>query len=419
MSDVILKPGKEKPVRNRHPWIFSGAIQRIKGNPANGDIVNILDTRSRFLARGYLNRLSQITVRILTWNDDENIDEDFFRRRLQNAISARSALQKAPGTTAFRLCYGESDLIPGLIVDRYAEYLILQALTMGIERWKECIADLLMDLLNPQAIYERSDVPSRRKEGLPLTAGSLRGSEPPDLVETEENGHRFLVDIKKGQKTGFYLDQRENRRRVSLYCKEARVLNCFAYTGGFSVYATAAGAVSVDNVDSSSGALEIASQNMALNGFGQSSAQYISRDVFELLRDYAREGRTFDLIILDPPKFAPSKGKVAAACRGYKDINLLAMRILKPGGILATFSCSGLIGAGLFQKVLFGASVDAGRDVQIIEYLFQASDHPVLLTFPESAYLKGMLCRVTEWPVYRARLPHAPWKRHYLGRASG
>ncbi|MCG2767379.1 MAG: class I SAM-dependent methyltransferase [Anaerolineae bacterium] len=394
MSDVILKPGKVKPVRNRHPWIFSGAIQRIKGNPANGDIVNILDTRSRFLARGYLNRLSQITVRILTWNDDENIDEDFFLRRLQNAIAARSALKKAPDTNAFRLCYGESDLIPGLIVDRYEEHLILQALTMGIERWKECIADLLLDLLHPQSIYERSDVPSRRKEGLPLTAGSLRGSEPPDLVETKENGHRFLVDIKKGQKTGFYLDQRENRRKVSLYCKEARVLNCFAYTGGFSVYAAAAGAISVDNVDSSIGALEIASQNMALNGFEQSSAQYTTGDVFQLLRDYGHEGRTFDLIILDPPKFAPSQGKVAAACRGYKDINLLAMRILKPGGILATFSCSSLINTSLFQKVLFGASVDAGRDVHIIEYLSQGSDHPVLLTFPESAYLKGLLCRV-------------------------
>jgi len=394
MNDVILKPGKEKPVRNRHPWIFSGAIQRIKGKPANGDIVNILDTRSRFLARGYLNRLSQITVRILTWNEDENIDEDFFRRRLQDAIAARRALTKAPDTNAFRLCYGESDLIPGLIVDRYAEYLILQALTMGIERWKECIADLLMDLLKPQSIYERSDVPSRRKEGLPLTAGSLRGSEPPDLLEIEENGHHFLVDIKKGQKTGFYLDQRENRRRVSLHCKEARALNCFAYTGGFSVYAAAAGATCVTNIDSSSGALEIASRNMALNGFGRSSAQYTTGDVFQILRDYWREGRTFDLIILDPPKFAVSQGKVAAACRGYKDINLLAMRILEPGGILATFSCSGLIGASLFQKVLFGASVDASRDVQIIEYLSQGPDHPVLLTFPESAYLKGMLCRV-------------------------
>ena len=394
MSDIILKPGKAKPVRNRHPWIFSGAIQRVNGNPANGDVVNILDTRSRFLARGYFNRLSQISVRLLTWNEDENIDEDFFRRRLQNAIAARSALVEAPDTNAFRLCYGESDLIPGLIVDRYEEYLILQALTMGIERWKECIADLLMDLLHPQAIYERSDVPSRRKEGLPLTAGSIRGSEPPDLVEIKENGHRFLVDIKKGQKTGFYLDQRENRRRVSLYCKDARVLNCFAYTGGFSVYAAASGAISVDNVDSSSGALEIASQNLALSEFERSSDQYTTGDVFQLLRDYEREEQVFDLIILDPPKFAPSKSKVAAACRGYKDINLLAMRLLRSGGILATFSCSGLISADLFQKVLFGSSVDAGRDVQIIEHLSQGSDHPVLLTFPESAYLKGMLCRV-------------------------
>ena len=394
MNAVILKPGKEKPVRNRHPWIFSGAIDRIKGSPANGDIVNVLDAHSRFLARGYLNRLSQISVRILTWDEDETIDEDFFHRRLQKAIATRSALKKVPHTNAYRLCYGESDLIPGLIVDRYAEYLVLQALTMGIERWKPRIADLLMDLLHPQGIYDRSDTPARRKEGLPSVASPLGGQEPPDLVEIRENGHRFLVDIKEGQKTGFYLDQRENRRRVSQYCNGARVLDCFSYTGGFGVYAAEAGARFIISSDSSRGALELASRNMALNRFKADMAVYATGNAFQILRGYWHEGRTFDLIILDPPKFALSQGKVAAACRGYKDINLLAMRILNPGGILATFSCSGLISADLFQKVLFGASVDADRDVQIIEYLSQGPDHPVLLTFPESAYLKGMLCRV-------------------------
>lgn len=394
MNGVILKAGKEKPVRNRHPWVFSGAIERITGNPANGDIVNLLDTHSRFVARGYLNRSSQITVRILTWDESETVDEDFFRLRLQRAITARSALDNASHTNAFRLCYGASDLIPGLIIDRYAECLVLQALTMGMERWKDRIAELLMDLLHPESIYERSDAPSRHKEGLPLVTGSLRGPEPPDLVEIAENGHHFLVNVKQGQKTGFYLDQRDNRRRVSLHCKEARVLNCFSYTGAFGVYAAQAGAAYSVNVDSSREALEIASQNMALNGLDGSRAEYITADVFQLLRGYWREGHTFDLIILDPPKFAVSRGRIAAACRGYKDINLFAMRILRPGGILATFSCSGLMNADLFQKVLFGASVDAGRDAQIIEYLAQGPDHPVLLTFPESAYLKGVLCRV-------------------------
>jgi 23S rRNA (cytosine1962-C5)-methyltransferase len=271
---------------------------------------------------------------------------------------------------------------------------VVQILTLGMEQWKGIVADSLMELLEPECIYERSDAPSRAKEGLPSISGTLRGSEPTDLVEIEENGNRFLVDIVNGQKTGFYLDQRESRRKLSPYFPDARVLNCFSYTGGFGVYAAKAGARSILNLDSSQDALQIASRNMALNGLDATMTEYVVGDAFQVLRDYWREGRTYDLIILDPPKFAMSRAKVSAACRGYKDINLLAMRMVGPGGLLATFSCSSLVNADLFQKVLFGASVDAGRDVQIIEHLSQGPDHPVLLTFPEAAYLKGMICRV-------------------------
>jgi len=399
MTKVLLKRGREKPVLNRHPWIFSGAIKRIEGEVADGDVVTVADYQGLFLARGYLNRRSQITVRLLTWDEGEVIGGDFWRRRLERAFASRRALAEDPSTkarlsTAYRLVNAESDLLPGLIVDRYGDYLVVQFLTLGIERWKAELVGLMDDLLKPRGIYERSDVEVRKKEGLAQVTGLLHGKEPPDLVEITENGHRFLVDIKKGHKTGFYLDQRENRQRLTRYCRGKEVLNCFAYTGAFAVYAAAAGAGRITNVESSAEALELARRNVALNGFADRDDEYVEGDVFQVLRAYRDQGRTFDLIILDPPKFAYSQHQVESACRGYKDINLLAMHIIAPGGILFTFSCSGRVNPDLFQKVLFGASVDAGRDVQIIEKLSQASDHPILLTFPESEYLKGLVCRV-------------------------
>jgi 23S rRNA (cytosine1962-C5)-methyltransferase len=251
---------------------------------------------------------------------------------------------------------------------------------------------LLADLLKPAGIYARDEADVRRKEGLPLETRSLWGAEPPDRVEIVEHGHRFFVDLRRGHKTGFYLDQRPNRLRTAAYCPEARVLNAFAYSGGFGVYAGRAGARSVVNVDTSAEALALAEDNLALNDCP--AQEMVAGDVFQVLRDYRDGGRTFDLAILDPPKFARSRGEVANASRGYKDVNLLAMQLLRPGGLLVTFSCSGLVSADLFQKIVFGASVDAGRDVQILEHLRQGADHPVLLTFPESAYLKGLLCRV-------------------------
>ena len=394
MAQVTLKRGREKPVLNRHPWIFSGAIKRIEGEVADGDVVEVADYRGRFLARGYLNRRSQITVRLLTWDEGEVIEGDFWRRRLERAFASRQALADDPSTDACRLVNAESDLLPGLILDRYGDYLVVQFLTLGIERWKAELVGLMADLLKPRGVYERSDVEVRKKEGLAQASGLLHGEEPPELVEVTENGHRFLVDIKKGHKTGFYLDQRENRQKLTRYCRDNEVLNCFAYTGAFAVYAAAAGAGRITNVESSAEALELARRNMALNGLADRDDEYVEEDVFQVLREYRDQGRTFDLIILDPPKFAYSQYQVESACRGYKDINLLAMQIIAPGGILFTFSCSGRVSPDLFQKVLFGASVDASRDVQIIEKLSQASDHPVLLTFPESEYLKGLVCRV-------------------------
>jgi len=399
LARVLLRRGREKPVLNRHPWIFSGAIKHIEGEVADGDVVTVADYQGLFLARGYLNRRSQITVRLLTWDEGEVIGGDFWRRRLERAFASRRALAEDPSTkarlsTAYRLVNAESDLLPGLIVDRYGDYLVVQFLTLGIERWKAELVGLMDDLLKPRGIYERSDVEVRKKEGLAQVTGLLHGKEPPDLVEITENGHRFLVDIKKGHKTGFYLDQRENRQRLTRYCRGKEVLNCFAYTGAFAVYAAAAGAGRITNVESSAEALELARRNVALNGFADRDDEYVEGDVFQVLRAYRDQGRTFDLIILDPPKFAYSQHQVESACRGYKDINLLAMHIIAPGGILFTFSCSGRVNPDLFQKVLFGASVDAGRDVQIIEKLSQASDHPILLTFPESEYLKGLVCRV-------------------------
>jgi len=393
-AKVVLKRGREKPVLNRHPWIFSGAIKNIEGECADGDIVTVVDSRGGFLAQGYLNRRSQITVRLLSWIEEETIDRGFFRHRLEQAIAIRRPLQEDPATNAYRLVNAESDFLPGLVLDRYNEYLVIQFLTLGIEKWKGEIVSILGELLPSRGIYERSDVKVREKEGLPLATGLLAGQERPALVHILENGYRFVVDIKRGQKTGFYLDQRENRQKLVRHCRDKTVLNCFAYTGAFAVYAAGAGAKKVVNVESSAEALKLAQRNMALNGFDGRDDEYVEGDVFQVLRQYRDEGRSFDLIVLDPPKFAYSKSQVQAACRGYKDINLLAMQMLRPGGILFTFSCSGLISPELFQKVVFGASVDAGRNVQIIEKLTQGFDHPILLSFPESEYLKGFICRV-------------------------
>ena len=397
---LILKKGRQKPVLNRHPWIFSGAIQQVQGNPAPGDLVDIADHRQQFLARAYYNPHSQIQARILSWDPAEAIDNSFWRQKLEQAGNGRFTLNFHPQTTAYRLVNAEADGLPGLIVDKYGDYLVIQCLTLGIDQRKEQLIPLLADLFQPRGILERSDVDVRKKEGLPPTDGLVWGEPPPTEYLIQENGLTFAVNLHQGHKTGFYLDQRDNRAILGQphLVADQTVLNLFAYTGGFAVYAAAAQAKRIINVDSSAEVLALAERNIAHNGWHRPQDEYLAGDAFEVLRYYRDshrdEGLQFDLIILDPPKFAHSRRDIDNACRGYKDLNWLALRLLRPGGWLATFSCSGLISADLFQKVLFGAAVDAGRFTQIIRPFSQATDHPVALTFPESAYLKGFLCRV-------------------------
>jgi 23S rRNA (cytosine1962-C5)-methyltransferase len=404
---IVLKRGREKPVRQGHPWIFSGAIDRLPVQVADGAVADVVSSDGEWLARGYVNRRSQIQVRLLTWKPDETVDDAFWARRLHTAISARSAMPELAGATAYRLVNAESDRLPGLTVDRYGDFLVMQAGTLAIDQHKAHLAAQLLALTGCAGIVERSEMATRRQEGLNAASGLLTGAAPPDRLEVAEGGLRFLVDLAHGQKTGFYTDQRENRRRVATYCRGRRVLNAFSYTGAFAVYALANGASHVTNVDSSVEALELAEANLALNGFDpdrQSAA--IAGDVFDVLRDWQSglpgdglpgDGQLFDLIVLDPPKFAHSQAQVERALRGYKEINRLAFQLLRPGGVLATFSCSGLVSADLFQKVVFSAALDAlgpGQPPQILAGLRQSSDHPVSLTFPEAEYLKGLICRV-------------------------
>jgi 23S rRNA (cytosine1962-C5)-methyltransferase len=353
----------------------------------------VADAVGEWLARGTWSSGSQIRARLFTWQADEPIDEDLIRRRLERAIATRRWLGYTAEDAACRLVYAESDGLPGLIVDQYADYLAVQLLTQGMAARGESIARLLAELIRPRGVYERSDADVREKEGLPPSEGLLWGEEPPERIVTRQPaGLVFLADLRAGQKTGAYLDQAYNRLRVAAYCAGQRVLDCFCYTGGFAAAAARAGAASVVAVDSSAGALEMLGANMAANEVR--NVEPLEADVFKLLRQYRHEGRQFDVVILDPPKFAHAQGQLERATRGYKDINLIAMQILRPGGVLATFSCSGLVSADLFQKVVFGAALDARRDVQIVERLTQSPDHPVLLTFPEGEYLKGLICRV-------------------------
>ena len=391
-ASLRLKPKRDKPVRNRHPWIFSGAIQRVDGNPMHGDLVAVESHKGEFLATAYYNVNSQIRGRILSWQDTE-LDAEWWRDKIRSAVYRRQLLDI--NASAVRLINGEADQIPGLIVDRYGDYLVMQCLTWGIDRRKQMLAEILAQEFRPKAIIERSDADVRRKEGLMREKGVLLGEEPPAELIVQENGIQFGVNLLHGHKTGLYLDQRRNREIVGGFSAEKEILNVFSYTGGFGVYAAQAGAKSVINIDSSVSALEQAERNFALNGFeDESRYEFIAANAFDLLRHYRDSGQQFDIIVLDPPKFAHSPRDVDKASRGYKDLNWLAMKLLRPNGLLATFSCSGSISAELFQKIVFGAAVDAQRNAQLIQPLAQASDHPTLLTFPESFYLKGLLCRV-------------------------
>lgn len=393
LPQLTLKPSREKSLLRHHPWVFSGAVEKVSGEPQLGATVDVRAADGRWLARAAYSPQSQIIARVWSFDENQEISREFFRAKLARVIASRSTFHTSR-FTATRLVNAESDGLPGLIVDRYADFLVCQFLSAGAEYWRETVVSVLPELVPCAGIYERSDVEVRAKEGLTLRTGVLAGAPPPALIEIEENGARLLVDILRGHKTGFYLDQRDNRARLAEFTAGQEVLNCFAYTGGFGVMALKGGAAHITQIDSSGPALEIARQNCELNTFPVSRFTHQEADVFSALRQFRDSRRQFDVIVLDPPKFAESKHQIERAARGYKDINLLAFKLLRPGGVLFTFSCSGAIEPPLFQKIVADAALDAGREAQILHRLTQATDHPVVLNFPEGEYLKGLECVV-------------------------
>lgn len=391
---ITLNKGRESSVLRRHPWIFSGAVKKVEGNAVDGQTVEVFTYDNQWLARGSYSSKSQIRVRLLSYNLDEHIDRAFFRKKIEQAIGLRNSIPGLNLSNAYRLVFGESDGLPGLIVDRYDEWLVCQFLSVGAEFWKQEIVGLLKEMVPCKGIYERSDTDSRTKEGLSSSTGVLWGEAPPKLITVHEGMVDFHVDVYQGHKTGFYLDQRSNRASVMKYSGNREVLNAFAFTGGFGVAAFRANASLIVNADSSAEALGLAEMNYKLNGEGTAGLEFIQADVFNLLRSYRDSRREFDMIILDPPKFVASAGQLAGGTRGYKDINLLAFKLLRPGGLLVTFSCSGYVKPDLFQKIVADAAIDAGREACILDFLSQGPDHPVALNFPEALYLKGLICQV-------------------------
>ncbi|MGF1878528.1 class I SAM-dependent methyltransferase [Photobacterium frigidiphilum] len=394
-ASIYLVKGREKSLRRRHPWVFSRGIDRIEGNkPSMGETVEIYDNKGEWLARGAYSPQSQIRIRVWTFDKKEVINVDFFVKRLKAAQALRDVLAARDGLTGYRLIAAESDGLPGITIDRYQNFLVCQLLSAGAEEQKDALVEALNICYPECSVYERSDVAVRKKEGLKQRTGVLSGEEPPKFVTIEENGIKINVDIVGGHKTGFYLDQRDSRQAAVKYVNGKRVLNCFCYTGGFGLYALKGGASQVINVDVSQPALDTARLNAEANGLPVENAEFVNADVFKLLREYRERGEFFDVVIMDPPKFAESKSQLVGACRGYKDINMLAMQILNPGGMLLTYSCSGLMDNGLFQKIIADAALDAHREVQFIERFGQAADHPLDSAYPEGFYLKGFACYV-------------------------
>ncbi|WOH38290.1 class I SAM-dependent methyltransferase [Thalassotalea fonticola] len=391
---IMLNPSREKSLLRRHPWIFSKAVNKIIGKPLSGETVDIYDSKGNWLAKGAYSPQSQIRIRVWTFDQQENIDDEFFRTRFINAATLREKTIKDGGLNGFRLIAGESDNLPGLTIDVYDNILSCQLLSAGADFHRHAIFRVLGELYPEHAIYERSDVDVRKKEGLELTKGWI--TEPLSSTECviNEHGIKIKVDVEKGHKTGFYLDQRDSRLAAGRYAKDKTILNCFSYTGTFSLHCAKAGAKEVINVDVSQTALDLAKENLEINDLTDKNVQFIKQDVFKLLRQYREQGKKFDMIILDPPKFAESKAQLKGACRGYKDINMLAMQLLNKNGLLLTFSCSGLMDTGLFQKIVADAALDARREGRIVERLHQAADHPISLNYPEGYYLKGLVCQM-------------------------
>ncbi|ELV8717696.1 class I SAM-dependent methyltransferase [Vibrio vulnificus] len=392
---IYLVKGREKSVVRRHPWIFSRGIDRVEGNPQLGETVDVYGHDGKWLAKAAYSPESQIRARVWSF-EKQDINKAFFVKRIQDAQLLREDVIERDGLTGYRLIAAESDGMPGVTIDRYQNFFVCQLLSAGAEHQKQNIVDALIEVFPDCNVYERSDVSVRKKEGLQETTGVLHGEMPPKSVVIEENGVKISVDIVGGHKTGFYLDQRDSRQQAMKYVKDKEVLNCFSYTGGFGLYALKGGAKRVINADVSQPALDTAKFNAELNEFDISKkrAVFLNADVFKLLREYRDQGTTFDVVIMDPPKFAESKAQLNGACRGYKDINMLAMQILKPGGTLLTYSCSGLMDQVLFQKIIADAAVDAGRSVKFVERFEQAADHPTDTAYPEGFYLKGFACKV-------------------------
>jgi 23S rRNA (cytosine1962-C5)-methyltransferase len=391
MKNMIIKSGREKSLLRRHPWIFSSAVKSVDAGTQSGESVAVRAEDGRFLAHAAFSEHSQITARVLSFTENDVIDDAFFAGRVKAAIGRRRSL--AAETNALRLIHAESDGLPGVIADRYGDIIVLQLSTAGAEPLRELLAGLLMAQTGAHTVYERSDADVRELEGLPVRNGLVAGLPLPAEVVIVENGLRIGVDVAHGHKTGFYLDQRENRALMRTLARDADVLNCFCYTGTMSVAALAGGAKSVLSIDSSGPSLELGERNLALNGLDATRAEWLEADVFQALRKLRDQARTFDFVILDPPKFAPTAHHAEKAARAYKDINLLGFKLLRPAGHLMTFSCSGGISAELFQKIVAGAALDAHVDAQIVKRLSPGIDHPVALNFPEGDYLKGLLLR--------------------------
>ena len=388
---LILKTGRERSILRDHPWIFSGAVAKIEGEAAGGETISVISAKGEFLGWAAYSPTSQIVARIWSRRQDVDVGEDFFRRKLMDSIAARKDLQSED---AVRLVFGEADGLPGFILDRYGDTLVAQYLTAGAEFWRETLATISMNLTGAVRVYERSDAEVRRLEGLPARSGLQKGAALVGPLEIVENGLKFRIDIEGGHKTGFYLDQRANRRVVRSFAPGCVALDCFCYTGGFALNLLAGGAASVVAVDASGAALQLARENAAANNMLDDRISFLEGDVFQMLRTFRDQGRSFDMIVLDPPKFAPTAAAAEKAARGYKDINLMAMRLLRNGGILISFSCSGGIDELFFQKILAGAALDAGVQARVLQRLHQDRDHPVALNYPEAAYLKGFVILV-------------------------
>ncbi|HHV73544.1 rRNA large subunit methyltransferase I [Thermoanaerobacterium sp. PSU-2] len=390
MTDVILRNENLRRVLSGHPWIYKTEIDHIEGDYEPGGIVDVYDYKKNFIGRGYINLKSMITVRLLTHEKDELINEDFFKKRILKAWEYRKKVMD--NLNSCRVIFGEADFLPALIVDKFGDYLVIQTLSLGMERYKGLIVNILVELLRPKGIYERNDVSVRMLEGLPETKGFLYGNFD-TIQQFEENGVKLLVDIENGQKTGYFLDQKENRAAIKKYVKDADVLDCFSHTGSFSVHALHYGAKSVETVDISETALDMAKKNVALNGY-LDKCHFTCENAFDLLKKYDEENKRFDVVILDPPAFTKSKETVKDAIRGYKEINLRAMKILKRGGFLITCSCSQHISPDAFLNIIKEAAHDTRKNTRLIEKRTQSKDHPILLSSSETEYLKCLILQV-------------------------